>query len=192
MPLDQLMAKYGYTANTDAANPSETPLSHPAHAQSSPSSTPMDTDQPPPPPSPPALPQSPAKPRPSRGKSKAALLASNTSDGHKPTAAAALGIDTDEAQQPEPAAAAAAKGKAVEAAETQQQAEQATAAGMDAFEHSQALAERRASGAQAGPSSASASVLGKAPDVMLPDTDGHSQAVNNSMVSVLGMWQRYA
>ena len=36
-----------------------------------------------------------------------------------------------------------------------EQAEQATAAGMDAFEHSQALAERRASGSQAGPSALS-------------------------------------
>ena len=43
----------------------------------------------------------------------------------------------------------------------EEQAQQATAAGMDAFEHSQALAERRASGSQAGPSALSPPAPGK-------------------------------
>ena len=43
----------------------------------------------------------------------------------------------------------------------EEQAEQAASAGMDAFEHSQALAERRASGSQAGPSAATALSVGK-------------------------------
>ncbi len=67
--------------------------------------------------------------------SKAGALADSLMDAAKPTAAA--------------------KGEDVQAMQVQQQAEQATAAGMDAFEHSQALAERRASGSQAGPSSPS-------------------------------------
>ena len=50
--------------------------------------------------------------------------------------------------------AAAPASVTAESQQQAQQAEQATAAGMDAFEHSQALAERRASGSQAGPSSA--------------------------------------
>ena len=43
----------------------------------------------------------------------------------------------------------------------EEQAEQAASAGMDAFEHSQALAERRASGSQAGPSAATGPTTGK-------------------------------
>ena len=167
MPLDQLMAKYGYTANIDVTNPSHAPVSHSANAHASPSPDPMDTDPSLPSPSPP---EGSAKPRPSKGKSKAAVPANVKSDDHSAAVPAVVGSVTAEAQQP-----AATKGKAVEAAETQQQAEQATAAGMDAFEHSQALAERRASGSQAGPSSASAPPPGRPPDITLPDIGRHCQ-----------------
>lgn len=53
----------------------------------------------------------------------------------------------------------------------EEQAEQAAAAGMDAFEHSQALAERRASGSQAGPSALSPPAAGKGACAMYPCLD---------------------
>lgn len=53
----------------------------------------------------------------------------------------------------------------------EEQAKQAMAAGMDAFEHSQALAERRASGSQAGPSALSPPAPGKSACAMSPCLD---------------------
>ena len=53
------------------------------------------------------------------------------------------------------------EGEGVANVKPDEQAEQATAAGMDAFEHSQALAERRASGSQAGPSALTPPAPGK-------------------------------
>ncbi|KAL0041297.1 hypothetical protein WJX77_011458 [Trebouxia sp. C0004] len=138
MPLEQLMAKYGYTACTDVPTPSHPSSPPPVNAHSDPSPPPAATSTDPSPPSlpPHASPQRPAKPMSSRSKAQASadLLA----DAAPPTAAT--------------------KGDAMQAMQTQQQAEQATAAGMDAFEHSQALAERRASGSQASPSSPSGPV----------------------------------
>lgn len=52
-------------------------------------------------------------------------------------------------------------GEDVAHVKTDEQAEQAMAAGMDAFEHSQALAERRSSGSQAGPSAPTPPAPGK-------------------------------
>ncbi len=141
MPLEQLMAKYGYTASTDVASPSHPSSTPPVNAHSDPLPPPagMSTDPSPPSLPPHASPQHPAKPMSSR--SKAEAPGESLTDATQPTAAA--------------------KGDAVQAMQIQQQAEQATAAGMDAFEHSQALAERRASGSQAGPSSPSAPAPGK-------------------------------
>ncbi len=135
MPLEQLMAKYGYTASTDVATPSHPSLAPLVNAHSDPPPTPAGPSTDPSPPSlpPHSSPQGPAKPM-SSG-SKAEAPAESLTIVAKPTAAA--------------------KGEDVQAMQIQQQAEQATAAGMDAFEHSQALAERRASGSQAGPSSPS-------------------------------------
>ncbi len=141
MPLEQLMAKYGYTANTHAATPSHPSSTPPVNAHSDTSPTPAGPSSDPSSPTPPphASPQSLAKPM-SSG-SKAEVPADSLMDAAQPTAAA--------------------KGEDVQAMQLQQQAEQATAAGMDAFEHSQALAERRASGSQAGPSSPSAPAPGE-------------------------------
>ena len=133
MPLEQLMAKYGYTASTDVSTPSQPSSTPPVNAHSDAPPTPAGPSTDPSPPSlaPHASPQGPAKPV-SAG-SKAEAPAESLTNVAKPTAAAAKDED-------------------VQAMQVQQQAEQATAAGMDAFEHSQALAERRASGSQAGPS----------------------------------------
>ena len=141
MPLEQLMARYGYTASTDVATPSHCSSSPPVNTHSDPLPSPagMSTDPSPPSLPPHASPQGPAKPASSPRKAEAP--AEPLTHAAKPTAAA--------------------KGGAVQATQIQQQAEQATAAGMDTFEHSQALAERRASGAQAGPSSPSAPPPGK-------------------------------
>ncbi len=141
MPLEQLMARYGYTASTDVATPSHPSSTPPVNAHSDPSFPPAGTSTNPSPPSlpPHSSPQGPAKPVSSR--SKAEAPAESLTNVTKPTVAA--------------------KGEDVQAMQIQQQAEQATAAGMDAFEHSQALAERRASGSQAGPSSPSAPAPGK-------------------------------
>ncbi len=142
MPLEQLMAKYGYTGSTDVATPSHPSSSPPVKLGSDAPPTPAGPSTDPSPPSlaPHASPQGPAKPV-SAG-SKAEAPAESLTNVAKPTAAAATDED-------------------VQAMQVQQQAEQATAAGMDAFEHSQALAERRASGSQAGPSSPSSPATGK-------------------------------
>ena len=142
MPLEQLMARYGYTASTDVATPSHPSSSPPVNTHSDPLPSPAGTSTNPSPPSlpPHASPQGPAKPSASSPR-KAEAPAESLRHAAPPTAAA--------------------KGGAVQTTQIQQQAEQATAAGMDAFEHSQALAERRASGSQAGPSSPSAPAPGK-------------------------------
>lgn len=140
MPIEQLMAKYGYTANAEAAGPSLPSSSAFSDNESPPpqSPLPMDTDSPGPPPQ--ATHQNPPKPPPPQ--------AQVPDSSNSPTQRAAV-------------SKAAAKNDAE--AVTHQQAEQATAAGMDAFEYSQALAERRASGSQAGPSSLNVLVSGKYP-----------------------------
>ena len=141
MPLEQLMAKYGYSASTDVATPSSPSLALPVNAHSDPSPLPADTSTNPSPPSlpPHSSPQGPAKPVSPR--SKAEAPAELLMHAAHPIAAAKSG--------------------AVQAMQIQQQAEQAKAAGMDAFEHSQALAERRASGSHAGPSSSAVPAPGK-------------------------------
>lgn len=150
MPLEQLMARYGYTASTHVATPSHPSSAPPASTHPDAMPSPADTSTKPSSPSRPphTSPQGPAKPASSRSKAEA-------------PAELSAALSADAAQSTVAAKDDASSFAAVQALQTQLQAEQATAAGMDAFEHSQALAERRASGSQAGPSSPSAPTPGK-------------------------------
>ncbi|KAA6418788.1 MAG: helicase SWR1 [Trebouxia sp. A1-2] len=149
MPLEQLMARYGYTASTHVATPSHPSSAPPASTHPDAMPSPADTSTKPSSPSRPphTSPQGPAKPASSRSKAEA-------------PAELSAALSADAAQSTVAAKDDASSFAAVQALQTQLQAEQATAAGMDAFEHSQALAERRASGSQAGPSSPSAPTPG--------------------------------
>ena len=144
MPLEQLMAKYGYTTNTEEASPSQT-SSPPWTAPKQQITQLQDiiTTSPNPPPD----------------TAEDSLIAINKETGGVHPAAATeagvsssevvnrSGLSTDTPQQ-------------AQHAQQAEQAQQASAAGMDAFEYSQALAERRASGSKAGPSHASQFVSG--------------------------------
>ena len=125
MPLEQLLARYGYVNNPQAAGPSHT-------------STTSDSTKAPPPTAPdPSPPQN----------------CDHTSSRHEPSQKAGMTRppqDTVAGLNP----VVADVNPVVADVKPEVQAEQAAAAGMDAFEHSQALAERRASGSQAGPSAA--------------------------------------
>ena len=144
MPLEQLLARYGYTNNPDAAGPSH-PASSPPHptpqapglSHPSPSQKPDDT---------------PSRANDSSQQTKqTGSFQSDSGDKGKG------GTSTHRAPPGGPlsastGAAGGGTGEGVVQVRPEEQAEQAAAAGMDAFEHSQALAERRASGSQAGPS----------------------------------------
>lgn len=144
MPLEQLLARYGYATNPAAAGPS--------HAAPTP-----------PHPNPPA----PVLPDPLLTQ-KAGTTHSRALDPAQQTRqTGSVQSDRDDrgtgvatlpgkpSRGPPSASTGGAGMGAVEGVaqvRPEEQAEQAAAAGMDAFEHSQALAERRASGSQAGPS----------------------------------------
>lgn len=139
MPLEQLLAQYGYTNNPDAAGPSQTAPSPP---------TPQSPDLPDP-----SSPQVAASTHsrandPSQQTKQQGSLSSDKGKG----VAGAPGTPLGELLSANTGAAGAGNGEGVAQVRPEEQAEQAAAAGMDAFEHSQALAERRASGSQAGPS----------------------------------------
>lgn len=145
MPLELLMAKYGYTANPEAAAPSGGPRLTPKPSKHSPASQHSDAS--------PASPQPPLDPKAAAAKAVPAeaedgqpAAAATEQSGRDPVDSEAVAQESAGAVQP------AQHAQQAQQAQHAQQAQQAMASGMDAFEHSQALAERRASGAQAGPS----------------------------------------
>ena len=107
------------------------------------------------------------------------MLKSTAKLGHQP---ATLSVHQEQSKVGPQEGANAQQGsynyEAGAASVAEEQAHQAAAAGMDAFEHSQALAERRASGSMAGPSTAVPSFPGLSPPLAsikplhpLPDCD---------------------
>ena len=145
MPLEQLLARYGYTSNTSGATaaPSLSPSSNAAMPEAPSPGNDLKAD-------PHKHTNKPAPKHVSREQSAVPVTKQEPSSmsaqaevGLQHTASAAKLLNAE------------AVGNAAEA-----QAHQAAAAGMDAFEHSQALAERRASGSQAGPSSSPPSIPG--------------------------------
>ena len=161
MPLEQLLARYtGYTDNPQAASPSHTSSSTPlTDAQSHVLTDPLPTET--------------ADNTHSRGidptqsgRQAGSLQLDSTDKGKRVAAlperpaSASIGVSGG---TPSASIGVTTTGgiEGMAQVSPEQQAEQATAAGMDAFEHSQALAERRASGSQAGPSALSPPASGK-------------------------------
>lgn len=141
MPLEQLLAQYGYTNNPDAAGPSHTASSPPHPAPQFPHL---------PDPSPPQVAAS-THSRANDSSQQTKQKGSFPSDKGK-AVAGAPGQPLGDLLSANMGVARAGTGEGVAQVRPEEQAEQAAAAGMDAFEHSQALAERRASGSQAEPS----------------------------------------
>ena len=137
MPLEQLLARYGYASNTTPAE------SNPASSSAkTAATTPV---------------KAPASPKASQPAATLDLKAAATVES--------LLVLRDQGKSSIPGAPTvlsdAQQDHVAEEVQVAGEAQQAAAAGMDAFEHSQALAERRASGAQAGPSGTVTSAPGQ-------------------------------
>lgn len=145
MPLEQLLARYGYTTNTSAATVPTPPSPSPSPSQPGHDSQPDTTSDPAP-----TDTSSKLEPNAEPRKQSATLLVKQ----EQSNVASQEGANAQQETHPNEAGAASV---------TEAQAHQAAAAGMDAFEHSQALVERRASGSMAGPSSAIPSAPGMSP-----------------------------
>lgn len=136
MPLEQLLARYGYASSTPTvAAPTVAPPDFPEPTTSQPIRPQVASTEGPSDPPKPIKP--PVRQSPLPAEQQEVQGSASHAEGHK--SHLDNGIH-------------AIKGDVK--ADTEAQAHQAAAAGMDAFEHSQALAERRASGSQAGPSHA--------------------------------------
>ena len=166
MPLEQLLARYRYADNPQAAGPSHTsssprptapvPLNHPLPTQTAGNSNFLTIDS-----------------TQQTGQVQAGSIdkGKNVATLHGKPSTPTPGVS----EQPPSAAPGVLGGSPLASTKVtengtfgreahvkpEEQAEQATAAGMDVFEHSQALAERRASGSQAGPSALNPPAPGK-------------------------------
>ena len=142
IPLEQLLARYGYTTSTSVATVPTPPSASPSSIQLGHTSQPDTTSDPTPTDISPKL-----KPN-AESKHQAA---SSPVKQEQSSVAAQEGANAQQETDFTKAGAANV---------TEAQAHQAAAVGMDAFEHNQALAERRASGSMAGPSTAIPSAPG--------------------------------